>query len=75
MVEIVAAYYRWLSATGLPELFVSDALGAILTGAQREFCHARPNQHEVTVKEYDFTQGDYPAEISQAIANRLGSLG
>jgi len=40
----------------------------VLTGAQREFCRAWPNQQEVTVKGTHFIQEDSPAEIGQAIA-------
>ena len=74
VVEIVDAYSRWLSTSNVPKLFVNADPGTILTGAQREFCRAWPNQQEVTVPGYHFIQEDYPAEIGRAIADWLASL-
>ena len=42
--------------------------GAILVGAQLEFCRAWPNQREVTVAGSHFIQEDSPDEIGAAIA-------
>ncbi len=74
VVEIVSNYSRWLSASDLPKLFINADPGTILTGAQREYCRAWPNQREVTVKGFHFIQEDCPTEIGQAIAQWLESL-
>lgn len=73
VVAIVDAYARWLGASGLPKLFVNADPGAILIGAQREFCRRWPNQEEVTVKGSHFIQEDSPAEIGQAVAAFVAS--
>ena len=75
VVEIVDAYSQWLSSSDVPKLFINAEPGTILTGAQREFCRAWPNQREVTVPGYHFIQEDSPAEIGQAIADWLAALG
>jgi haloalkane dehalogenase len=67
--EIVDAYSKWLAASDLPKLFINAKPGAILTGPQREFCRAFPNQKEVTVKGIHFIH-----EIGQAIADFLKNL-
>ena len=70
VVEIVQAYADWLQASpDLPKLFVNAEPGAILTGAQRDFCRSWPNQTEVTVAGSHFIQEDSPHEIGQAIAD------
>jgi haloalkane dehalogenase len=74
VVEIVARYGEWLSASDVPKLFINAEPGAILTGGQREFCRTWPNQREVTVKGVHFVQEDSPAEIGQAIAEWYASL-
>jgi haloalkane dehalogenase len=56
-------------------LLINAEPGAILVGAQREFCRAWPNQTEVTVKGSHFIQEDSPAEIGQAIADWYRKLG
>lgn len=67
--SIVDAYATWLaSSDDLPKLFVNAEPGAILVGAQREFCRAWPNQTEVTVSGTHFVQEDSPDEIGRAIA-------
>lgn len=68
VVEIVDRYAEWLSQSDVPKLFINAEPGAILTGPQREFCRAWPNQKEVTVKGSHFIQEDSPDEIGQAIA-------
>lgn len=68
VVEIVDDYARWMAENELPKLFVNADPGAILTGAQREFCRGWKNQSEVTVKGSHFIQEDSPHEIGQAIA-------
>ena len=68
VVEIVQAYADWLTEADLPKLFINAEPGAILIGAQREFCRSWPNQSEVTVSGNHFLQEDSPHEIGQAIA-------
>jgi haloalkane dehalogenase len=68
VVELVQAYADWLSASELPKLFINAEPGAILIGAQREFCRSWPNQREVTVAGIHFIQEDSAAEIAAAIA-------
>lgn len=75
VVEIVKAYGEWLSKSDVPKLFINAQPGAILIGAQREFCRTWPNQQEVTVSGSHFIQEDSPDEIGQAIVNWLGDLG
>ena len=72
--QIVGAYSEWLASSDLPKLFVSADPGAILIGAQREFCRAWPNQQEVTVAGNHFVQEDSPSEIGQAIVEWYASL-
>lgn len=64
---VVDSYAEWLSQSDLPKLFINAEPGAILTGAQREFCRSFPNQTEVTVAGSHFIQEDSPAEITAAI--------
>jgi haloalkane dehalogenase len=64
---VVNAYADWLSHSEIPKLFINAEPGAILTGAQREFCRNFPNQTEVTVAGSHFIQEDSPAEIAAAI--------
>ena len=72
--EVVNAYAGWLSTAPLPKLFVNAEPGAILTGAQREFCRSWPNQTEVTVRGSHFIQEDSPDEIGAALSSWLSSL-
>ena len=72
--EIVDRYSQWLSASNIPKLFINADPGALLTGAQREFCRTWPNQREVTVRGTHFIQEDSPAEIGGAIAEWYRSL-
>jgi haloalkane dehalogenase len=69
VVEIVRSYADWLSASPVPKLFVNADPGAILIGAQREFCRSWPNQTEVTVPGNHFVQEDSPTEIALAVAD------
>jgi haloalkane dehalogenase len=75
VVEIVESYGAWLASSDLPKLFVNAEPGAILTGAQREFCRSWPNQQELTVKGIHFIQEDSPDEIGQAVARWRSALG
>ena len=74
VVAIVDDYSQWLSTGDVPKLFINADPGTILTGAQREYCRAWPNQTEVTVPGYHFIQEDAPAEIGQAVAGWVRSL-
>ena len=71
VVEIVEQYGQWLSGSELPKLFVNADPGAILTGAQREYCRTWPNQKEITVTGSHFIQEDAPQEIGRAIVDLL----
>jgi haloalkane dehalogenase len=66
--DIVTAYSRWLEDSQLPKLFINAQPGAILVGAQREFCRSWKNQTEITVPGIHFIQEDSPEEIGQALA-------
>ncbi|MCB1672694.1 MAG: haloalkane dehalogenase, partial [Pseudomonadales bacterium] len=74
VVAIVSDYAKWLSHCTVPKLFINAEPGAILTGAQREFCRRFPNQAEVTVAGNHFLQEDSPDQISQAVADWLADL-
>jgi haloalkane dehalogenase len=65
---IVQSYADWLVEADVPKLFINAEPGAILIGAQREFCRSWPNQTEVTVAGNHFLQEDSPHEIGEAIA-------
>lgn len=67
-------YSNWLSSSAIPKLFINADPGAILIGAQREFCRSWPNQREVTVSGIHFIQEDSAKEISQAINSWLDSI-
>ena len=71
VVEIVADYAAWLASSEVPKLFINADPGAILGGAQREFCRTWPNQTEVQVAGSHFIQEDSPHEIGQAIDDWL----
>jgi haloalkane dehalogenase len=71
VVAVVADYAAWLAGSDVPKLFVNAEPGAILTGAQREYCRTWPNLTEVTVSGSHFIQEDSPHEIGQAIADWL----
>lgn len=75
VVKLVQSYADWLSTSDLPKLFINADPGAILIGAQREFCRHWPNQQEVTVKGNHFLQEDSPDDIGKAISRWLGNLG
>lgn len=68
VVALVQDYADWLAKSNIPKLFINADPGAILIGAQREFCRSWPNQQEVTVKGNHFLQEDSPDEIGQALA-------
>ena len=74
VVEIVQRYADWLAGADVPKLFVNADPGAILIGAQRDFCRRWPNQLEVTVRGNHFLQEDSPDDIGRAIADWLARL-
>ena len=74
VVEIVRAYSQWLTASDVAKLFIDAAPGAILTGAQREFCLGWPNQTVAKVKGSHFIQEDSPDEIGKALSDWLRGL-
>ena len=69
VVEIVAGYADWLATSDVPKLLIVAEPGAILNGAQLEFCRTWPNQTEVTVVGNHFLQEDSPDAIGVAIAS------
>lgn len=71
VVEMSAAYFKWLSVSDVPKLFVNAEPGAILIGPMRESARELPNQHEVTVKGSHFIQEDSGTEIGSAISDWL----
>jgi haloalkane dehalogenase len=64
---IVSDYAAWLSTSEVPKLFVDADPGAILVGAQREFCMRWRAQTVVTVPGIHFVQEDSPDEIGAAL--------
>jgi haloalkane dehalogenase len=74
VVEIVAAYADWLPGSDVPKLFINADPGAILIGAQREFCRSWTNQTELTVRGNHFIQEDSPDEIGRALADWIETL-
>jgi len=72
---IVDEYAAWLAESQVPKLFINAEPGAILTGAQREFCRSWPNQREVTVSGVHFIQEDSPHEIGTALAEWYRGIG
>jgi haloalkane dehalogenase len=74
VVALVQDYADWFAANDLPKLFVNADPGAILIGAQREFCRGWRNQTEVTVPGNHFLQEDSPDAIGRAIADWLAAI-
>lgn len=74
VVGVVDSYAEWMSHNQVPKLFINAEPGAILIGAQREYCRAWHNQTEVTVPGIHFIQEDSPAEIGAAIAGFVQTL-
>ena len=74
VVEVAAAYAEWLASCDVPKLFVNADPGAILVGAQREFCRGWRNQTEITVAGSHFLQEDSPAQIGTALGTWLQTL-
>jgi haloalkane dehalogenase len=74
VVAIASDYAEWLAKSPVPKLFIDADPGAILIGAQREFCRSWPNQREVRVRGSHFLQEDSPDEIGRAVADWLKGL-
>ena len=70
----VQLYADWMASNTIPKLFVNAEPGAILIGAQREFCRAWSNQTEVTVPGRHFIQEDSGPAIGAAIAAWIDGL-
>ncbi|WP_425405276.1 haloalkane dehalogenase [Hwanghaeella sp.] len=71
---IVAEYADWMAENDIPKLFVDADPGAILIGAQREFCRGWKNQRSVTVKGSHFLQEDSPKEIAAALKEWVATV-
>jgi haloalkane dehalogenase len=74
VVTVVQRYADFLSESPVPKLFINAEPGAILIGAQREFCRGFPNQQEVTIQGGHFLQEDSPDEIAEAISKWRAAL-
>ena len=74
VVSVVEAYSSWLAESDVPKLFINAEPGAILTGAQREFCRTWPHQTEVTVPGVHFVQEDSPYPIGEALSSWCRTL-
>ena len=68
VVRIAESYAQWMAVNEIPKLFVNADPGAILIGAQRDFCRSWKNQTEVTVPGSHFIQEDSGPAIGQAVA-------
>ena len=68
VIAIVRDYGAWMARNEIPKLFVNAEPGAILVGAQRDFCRQWKNQLEVSVPGNHFLQEDSPDEIGAALA-------
>lgn len=71
---IVADYAAWMAENDKPKLFVDAEPGAILIGAQRDFCKGWKNQTTVTVKGSHFIQEDAPMEIAAALRDWVSGI-
>jgi haloalkane dehalogenase len=74
VVALVQRYADWLKDSPIPKLFINADPGAILVGAQREFCRGWRNQVEITVRGSHFIQEDSPVEIAEALDSWLQTL-
>ncbi len=68
VVGIARDYGAWMAQNEVPKLFVNAEPGAILIGAQRDFCRQWKNQLEITVPGNHFLQEDSPDQIGAAVA-------
>jgi haloalkane dehalogenase len=74
VVASIQQYADWMSANEIPKLFINADPGAILVGAQREFCRSWKNQTEITVAGIHFIQEDSADAIGTAIADWHGAI-
>ncbi|MGI9309229.1 MAG: haloalkane dehalogenase [Gammaproteobacteria bacterium] len=74
VVAVVQRYADWMQSNDLPKLFINAEPGAILVGANREFCRGWKNQTEVTVPGIHFIQEDSPDKIGAALRDWHQSL-
>ncbi len=72
--RLVDSYADWLRHSEVPKLFVNAEPGAILVGAQRDFCRSWPNQEEVTVNAGHFVPEDAPEAVADALGQWLERL-
>ena len=72
--KIVESYSKFLSNSDIPKLFINAKPGAILVGAQREFCRSWPNQKEITVPGSHFIQEDSSDLIGKGILDWLVNI-
>jgi haloalkane dehalogenase len=69
VVQIAEDYSKWMAQSDIPKLFVNADPGAILIGANRDFCRSWKNQTEVTVSGSHFIQEDSGPAIGQAVVS------
>ena len=74
MVALIADVGQWMATNDLPKLFIHADPGAILQGAQLDFCRTFANQREVDVEGTHFIQEEQPAAISAALADWYATL-
>ncbi len=74
VVKTVSDYSRWMAENHIPKLFINADPGAILVGAQREFCRNWRNQTKINVAGIHFIQEDSPDEIGHALASWYETL-
>ena len=75
VVGIIDTYAQWMASNHIPKLFINAEPGAILVGAQREYCRLWHNQTEITVPGIHFIQEDSADEIGAAISTFVQTLG
>ena len=71
VVDIVRDYGAWLETANIPKLLINAEPGAILVGAQRDYCRTWPKLTEVTVQAGHFVPEDAPDSVGKAIADWL----
>ncbi|TDJ47492.1 MAG: haloalkane dehalogenase [Gammaproteobacteria bacterium] len=74
VVGIIDTYAQWMASNHIPKLFINAEPGAILVGAQREFCRRWHNQTEITVPGIHFIQEDSADEIGIATVTFIQNL-
>jgi haloalkane dehalogenase len=70
----VEACAGWLATSPIPKLFIDADPGALLIGAQREFCRAWPNQQIATVPGAHFIQEESPDAVGTATARFIAKV-